>query len=86
MGPLGRFVKEAKEWLDAANSPQSQVVSLRETLEREKVRADRLENQIELLMQRIEGNEGIRFERAKVDVSQEPDVKRGPGRPRKDEE
>jgi hypothetical protein len=86
MGPLGRFVKEAKEWLDAANSPQSQVVSLRETLEREKVRADRLENQIELLMQRIEGNEGIRFERAKVEVSQEPDVKRGPGRPRKDEE
>lgn len=63
MGPLSKFVKEAEEWLEAANSAQSQVVSLRESLEREKVRADRLENQIELLIQRIEANEGIKIER-----------------------
>lgn len=86
MGPLSRFVKEAQEWLKAANSEQSQVVSLRESLEREKLRVQRMEHQIELLMQRIEGNEGIRFERPKADVSLEPEVKRGPGRPRKDEE
>jgi hypothetical protein len=64
MGPLSRFVKEAKEWLQAASSEQAQVVSLKEALEREKVRGDRLENQIELLMQRIEGNEGTRFDRS----------------------
>jgi uncharacterized protein YigA (DUF484 family) len=64
MGPLSRFVKEAKEWLQAASSEQAQVVSLKEALEREKVRGDRLENQIELLMQRIEGNEGTRLDRS----------------------
>lgn len=66
MGPLSRFVKEAQEWLKAATSEQSQVVALREALEREKTRGDRLENQIELLMQRIESNEGNRFERPTV--------------------
>lgn len=68
MGPLSRFAKEAQEWLAAANSPQSQVVAIKEAFEREKLRADRLENQIELLMQRIEANEGNRFERAKVSI------------------
>jgi len=70
MGPLQKLVKEAQEWLDAANSPQSQVVSLREAFEREKLRADRLENQIELLMQRIEANEGNRFERPKLTIEE----------------
>lgn len=80
MGPLSKFVKEAQEWLSAANSGQSQVVALKESLEREKLRADRLENQIELLMQRIEANEGNRFERAKV-VADDEDEK--PKRTRK---
>lgn len=63
LGPLSKFCKEAQEWLDAANSPQAQVVSLKEAFEREKLRADRLENQLELLMQRIEANEGTRLQR-----------------------
>lgn len=71
MGPLSKFVKEAQEWLAAANSGQSQVVALKEALEREKVRGDRLEHQIELLMQRIEANEGNRFERPKVVIDDE---------------
>jgi hypothetical protein len=73
MGPLSKFVKEAQEWLSAANSGQSQVVALREALEREKNRGDRLENQIELLMQRIEANEGNRFERPKVSLDDADD-------------
>lgn len=80
MGPLSRFVKEAQEWLAAANSPQSQVVAIKEAFEREKLRADRLENQIELLMQRIEANEGNRFERAKVSID---DLNDKPKRTRK---
>lgn len=86
MGPLSKFVKEAQEWLKAATSDQSQVVALREALEREKTRTGRLEHQVELLMQRIEANEGNRFVRPATDVVAEPEVKRGPGRPRKDEE
>jgi hypothetical protein len=82
MGPLGKYIKEAQEWLAAANSGQSQVVALREALEREKTRGDRLENQIELLMQRIEANEGNRFERARVTVD---DLDEKPKRGRKAE-
>lgn len=73
MGPLSKFVKEAQEWLSAANSGQSQVVALKEALEREKNRGDRLENQIKLLILRIEANEGNRFEQAKVVVDDEDD-------------
>lgn len=99
MGPLSKFAKEAKEWLDAANSGQSQVVALKEALERERARSERMENQIELLMQRIEGNEGTKFTRPEptwknevtvaVDAAQSlEDVevqleKRGRGRPKK---
>ncbi len=71
MGPLQRFAKEAQEWLAAANSPQSQVVALKEAFDREKLRADRLENQIELLLQRIEANEGNRFERPKLTIEED---------------
>jgi len=83
MGPLAKFVKEAKEWMAAANSEQAQVVALREALEREKNRSDRLEHQIELLMQRVEANEGIRMERAvrsapvEIDDLEETAPKRG---------
>jgi len=58
LGPLSKFVKTAKEWLQAANSSQSDVVSLRQLLEREQKRTAKLEQQLELLMQRVEANEG----------------------------
>lgn len=99
MGPLAKFIKEAQEWLGAANSGQAQVVSLKEALERERQRAERMEQQIELLMQRIEGNEGTRFTRPvpawrnevteAVDEAADLDdvevqlEKRGRGRPKK---
>jgi hypothetical protein len=99
MGPLSKFVKEAQEWIAAATSGQSQVVALKEALDRERTRAERMEQQIELLMQRIEGNEGTRFTRPAptwqnevteaVDAAESLDdvevqlEKRGRGRPRK---
>ena len=99
MGPLSKFVKEAQEWMAAATSGQSQVVALKEALDRERTRAERMEQQIELLMQRIEGNEGTRFTRPAptwqnevteaVDAAESLDdvevqlEKRGRGRPRK---
>ncbi|MFO0089245.1 MAG: hypothetical protein ACK518_00225, partial [bacterium] len=82
MGPLSRFVKEAQEWIKAASSEQAQVVSLRESLEREKLRTERLENQVELLMQRIEANEGTRLTRVASDVDL---VEKRGAKPRKDD-
>jgi len=58
LGPTGRFVKMAKDWLDAANSSQFSVVALKQQLEREQKRTAKLEEQVELLLQRVEGNEG----------------------------
>ena len=70
IGPLSRFVKLAKDWLDAANSSQNDVVRLKNLLEREQARTSRLENQVELLIQRVEANEGtnLRSLREKVSV------------------
>ena len=59
LGPLSKFVKLAKDWLDAANSDQNEVAKLRNLLDREKARTTALENKLELLMQRVEANEGI---------------------------
>lgn len=58
LGPLGKFVKMAADWLAAANSTQSDVTKLKQQLDREQHRTARLEEQLELMMQRIEGLEG----------------------------
>lgn len=58
LGPTGRFIKMAKDWLDAANSSQFNVVALKQQLEREQKRTAKLEEQVELLLQRVESNEG----------------------------
>lgn len=59
LGPLSKFSKLAKDWLDAAKSDQNEVVKLRQLLEREQARTEGLEHKLELLLQRIEANEGI---------------------------
>ena len=59
LGPLNQFVQKAKDWLDAANSSQFEVTALKQQLEREQRRTAKLEEQVELLMLRIEGGEGI---------------------------
>lgn len=71
LGPTGKFIKMAQDWLAAANSSQSEVVSLKQQLEREQKRTAKLEEQVELLMQRIEGNEGIDLRSRRVALASE---------------
>lgn len=71
IGPLTQFVKKAKDWLEAANSSQFEVTNLKQQLEREKRRTEKLEQQMELLMQRIEGNEGTDLRPRRKEVIQE---------------
>jgi hypothetical protein len=68
LGTLSRFAKLAKEWLDAANSSQNEVAKLKHLLEREQERTAKLEHKVELLLQRVEANEGtdLRSERKEV--------------------
>lgn len=88
MGPLVQFVKRAKDWIEAANTPQNEIVALRESLEKERSRTQRLEEQLDILMQRIDATEGNDFYTKRVvavsDADQEvigEQPKRG--RPRK---
>lgn len=58
MGPLSQFVKRAKEWIEAATAPQNEIVSLREQLERERKRTEKLERDLAMLIQRVNATEG----------------------------
>jgi hypothetical protein len=58
LGPLSKFVKLAKDWLEAANSTQNDVAKLKHQLEKAEARATALEHKLELFMQRIEASEG----------------------------
>jgi hypothetical protein len=68
LGPLSKFVKLAKDWLDAAKSDQNEVVKLRQLLEREQARTEGLEHKLELLLQRVEANEGIDLRATRKEV------------------
>lgn len=58
LGPLVSWHKKAVEWDKAANGKQAELVALREQLQRQTERADRLEDKIHQLLQRIDANEG----------------------------
>lgn len=73
IGPLSKFVKLAKDWLAAANSNQNDVVKLRQMLEREEKLRSQLEHKLELLMQRVEANEGIDLRPARKEVISFPE-------------
>jgi hypothetical protein len=73
LGPLSKFVKLAEDWIGAANSDQFQVTKLKNQLEREQSRVARLEDQVELLLQRIEGNEGIDLRPKRKEIVEELD-------------
>lgn len=62
IGPLSTWCKKAKEWVKAGTSTQTEVTALREQLERQTKRSDKLENDLAIMIQRVEANEGIRFE------------------------
>lgn len=61
LGPLVKYCKEASRWLEAANSDQHKVAALEKQLEREQKKTKKLEEQVGLLMQRIEAVEGTRL-------------------------
>jgi len=90
IGPLSKLVKLAKDWLEAANSDQNQVVKVRQQLEHETAKRQALEEKLELFLQRIEANEGtdLRGKRQEIAVEldaepvEEPAKRRG--RPRKE--
>lgn len=71
LGPLSKFCKLAKEWLEAANSDQNSVVKLKQQLEIETKKREALEHKIELLMQRVEANEGIDLRPTRRSIAQE---------------
>jgi len=92
LGTLSKFAKLAQEWLAAANSSQNEVVKLKAQLEKEQARTAKLEEKLELLLQRVEANEGtdLRAERKEVIPSTEAleedildDEPRKRGRPRR---
>ena len=70
LGPLSKFVKLAKDWLDAANSDQNEVVKLKQLLEREQARTSALEHKLEVFMQRVEANEGVDLRATRKEVIQ----------------
>lgn len=73
LGPLSKFVKLAKDWLDAANSDQNEVAKLKTLLEREKARTAALENKLELFIQRVEANEGTDLRPQRREMMQAPE-------------
>jgi hypothetical protein len=70
LGTLSKFVKLAQEWLAAANSTQNEVVKLKTKLEHEQARTAKLEEKMELLLQRLSANEGTDLRTARKEVIQ----------------
>jgi hypothetical protein len=66
LGPLGNLVKKAQDYIDSATCTQSDVVNLRESLEREKKRTAKLEETVSLLLSRINSTEGNNMSLGKV--------------------
>lgn len=74
LGPLSRFIKLANDWLKAADADQNQVVKLQHQLEAETARRKALENKVELLLQRVEANEGIDLRASRKEVIPAPEA------------
>lgn len=98
LGPLSKFCKLAKEWLDAADSDQNSVVKLKQQLEQEGKQRRALEEKVELLLQRLEATEGTdmrssrkemlaqkqdEFDEISVDYGADIEEPKKRGRPRK---
>jgi hypothetical protein len=91
LGTLAKFVKLAKDWIDAAKSDQGEIVRLRQLLEREEAQRKLLQQRLELFMQRVEASEGTDLRedrqslRAELEPLEEPAIEQPKprGRPRK---
>jgi uncharacterized coiled-coil protein SlyX len=74
LGTSGKYVKLAKTWLESANSTQNDVMKLQEQLSIERSKIEKLRDQIELLMQRVEANEGTDLRDQRKEVIQSSPV------------
>lgn len=74
LGPLSKFIKLAQDWLDAAKSDQGEVVKLKQLLDVETSRRKQLEHKVELLLQRVEANEGIDLRAQRKEVIPPPEA------------
>jgi len=74
LGPLSKFVKLAQDWLAAAKSDQNEVVKLKQLLDGETSRRKALEHKVELLLQRVEANEGIDLRDRRKEVIPAPEA------------
>lgn len=74
LGPLSKFSKLAQDWLDAAKSDQGEVVKLKQLLDVETSRRKQLEHKVELLLQRVEANEGIDLREQRKEVIPPPEA------------
>ncbi len=93
LGPLSKFVKLAQEWVAASQTDQSEVVKLRQLLEKSEARQKALEEKLELMIQRVEANEGtdlrgyrrqiVEEEESYDDVEEASEEPKRRGRPRK---
>jgi hypothetical protein len=90
IGPLSKLVTMAKDWLEAANSDQNEVVKLKQQLASEVAKREKLEEKLELFLQRIEANEGTDLRPLRKEMTEEvvePEIKETPkkrGRPRRE--
>lgn len=89
IGPLSKLVKMAQDWLEAANSDQNEVVKLKQQLAAETAKREKLEEKLELFLQRIEANEGtdLRGTRKELEVDVDEPIADAPkrrGRPRRE--
>ena len=89
LGPLAKFIKLASDWLDAANSTQNDVVKLKAQLDKANGQIASLTHKLELFMQRVEANEGTKFDKAsysrpepEVDLDDEIEEEQVAPRPR----
>jgi len=74
LGPLSKFAKLAQDWLAAAKSDQNEVVKLKQLLDGETARRKALEHKVELLLQRVEANEGTDLRDRRKEVIQAPEA------------
>jgi len=61
----------AQDWLEAADSDQNEVVKLKQQLAAETAKRERLEEKLELFLQRIEANEGTDLRPVRKEMAEE---------------
>lgn len=61
IGPLAPWIKKAKDWVKAVDSDQAKVVKMESQIETLERRNKKLEEQVQMLIMRIEATEGTRL-------------------------